>query len=174
MAAKKKKPTASGGGGRLKWVGITLGFGLILFVSPAMAALTVVGLAPTLAAWLVGQGPFKNQRLRTIFLFNASGLMPYLIAVWGSGKGFSAALAIMSDIFSWLVMYGTAALGLAALWLAPQIAATFRQMAASERARRLGRMRQKIIRKWGNEIAGEVRDKNLPQPGESKPQATNI
>ncbi len=171
MAAKRQRAAAGASNNSFKWIGISLGLGAFLFVSPAMAALTVVGLAPTLAAWLVDQHRFRSLRLSTIFTFNATGVVPYLVTVWGSGKGFSAALGTLSDIYSWLVMYGTAALGLAALWLGPQIASTIRQMMAGDRARRLGKVRRQMIGEWGGEIAGEGA-KDLPDFPENEPKNT--
>ena len=174
MAARQQRETTAANTGSFKWISISLAFGAFLFVSPAMAALTVVGLAPTLAAWLVDQHVYRPLRLRTIFLFNVSGIVPYLVTIWNSGKGFSSAIGIMSDIYSWLIMYGAAALGLAALWIGPQLASTARQMMASDRARRLGKIRRQMIKEWSGEIAGEIEDKNLPDLNEGEKKEVKV
>ncbi len=141
------------------------GFGLWLLMGlfvtavvlvPAVAALLIVGLAPTIVSWLANQSPNRQQQLLTVLAFNLAGVMPYLARVMYSSRGLNTVLEITGDVFSWLVMYGAAAAAMLALLAAPQLAALVLQMMAHDRLKSTANAQAKLIEEWGEGVNGEA------------------
>ena len=152
-AASKAK--ASPGAGIGLWLGMAGFFASVILV-PAVAALLIVGLAPTIVSWLANQSPNRQNQILTVLAFNLAGVMPYLARVMHSSRGLNTVMEITGDVFSWLVMYGAAAAAMVVLVLAPQIAAIALQIMAHERLRTIGTAQAKLIDEWGEAVSGKI------------------
>ena len=133
---------------------IYLCLGGLLFVSPSVAGLAVLGLLPTFVVLFVDVSPEKVSRLNTMFAFNLSGVLPYLFDLWERGGTMAQLVDIRSDLFAWTVMLGAAGIGAAILWLFPVLAAGVQQIINRERASRLEKFRNQLADEWGIEVPG--------------------
>lgn len=141
------------GGGGL-WFGL-LAFAASVVIVPAVAALLIVGLAPTIVSWLANQSPNRRPQVLTVLVFNLAGILPYLAKVLRSSRGLDTVMDITTNVFSWLVMYGAASAAMVVLLIAPQMAALALQMMAQERMKNVTTAQARLVEDWGEEVAGK-------------------
>jgi hypothetical protein len=106
---------------------------------------------PTIVAWIVDRREEKYAAY-CVGGFNLSGLMPYLFALWGGGDTMHALGGILGSPFSWLVMYGAAALGWLANYWAPQVTMRIRRHRDAAEVVRLRKRQEQILEEWGPEV----------------------
>ncbi len=151
---ERKAGKASGQRSRLTPFLIYLCLGGLLFVSPPVAGLVFLGLIPTFVVLFVDTTPEKVARLNTMFSFNLSGVLPYMVDMWEKGGRMVHLMEVISDLVAWTVMLGAAGLGAATLWLFPVLAAGVQQILNRERASRLEKRRDELIDEWGVKVTG--------------------
>lgn len=132
---------------------IWLFFGLLLFMSPLVSVLALLGLLPTIVMLLVDNSRLKEGRLSAMFAFNLCGVLPYLTRLWDEGPSLGNLTGILSDLASWAVMFGAAGVGSAMLWLCPVIAAAIQQSLNHDKAAKLEKQRTKLLEEWGDSLA---------------------
>lgn len=157
--AKKTAKEATGrnqGKGSLGLGAAMLGFVAAVIVIPAVAALLIVGLAPTIVSWLANQSPNRKNQVLTVLAFNLAGVMPYLAKVVQSPRGLNLVMEITGDVFSWLVMYGAASAAMLMLLAAPQLAALVLQMMAHDRLKSIATSQARLVDEWGEAVSGQT------------------
>lgn len=160
--AKKATGRANRRQGRQrKNAGLGLGAGMLAFVAaviviPAVAALLIVGLAPTIASWLANRSANRRNQVLTVLTFNLAGIMPYLAKVSHSPRSMGAVKEITGDVFSWLVMFGSAGAAMLLLVAAPQVAALVLQMMAQDRLKSIATAQAKLADEWGEAVSGDT------------------
>lgn len=122
--------------------------GYLFFVAPATCVLLFIGMAPTLASWLSISKRDHRLKVPTVFAYNLTGVLPFVVGHWQGGGGFDPLMAILTDVFSLVVMYGAAAIGLLSLWMAPQLAVFFIQVRSKERNKAVIREQSKLAEEW--------------------------
>ena len=128
--------------------------GLIFLPS---AILLVVGMIPTAVAYVVDRDPDKTAPM-TVGALNFVGVVAFVISLWQGGHTMGALSKVMSDPFSWLVMYGAAGMGWALYYGIPPAVAGWITLRAENRiAKRLGEQ-QELIAEWGPEVSGVVEE----------------
>lgn len=141
----------------------------LLFVIGALAALAfptfiviMGGMVPTLVSILVSERTDRHK-IQTLAAFNMCGVVLFLVPLWTEGHTMHQAMAIMSNVYSWAVMFMAAALGMGALWLGPHVAALVYNVLVVGRRRKIESIRRALLDEWGPDILpdGEVapRDK---------------
>lgn len=145
----------------------------LLFIIGALAALAfptfiviMGGMVPTLVAILVSERTDRHK-IQTLAAFNMCGVVFFLVPLWTGGHTMHQAMVIMSNVYSWAVMYMAAALGMGALWLGPHVAALVYNVLVVGRRRKIESIRRALLDEWGPDILpdGEV------APGEKKTKA---
>lgn len=157
--AKKTATEATGsnqGKGGLGLGVAMLGFVAAVIIIPAVAALLMVGLAPTIVSWLANQSPNRKNQVLTVLAFNLAGVMPYLFKVLQSPRGWNAVMDIFGNVFSWLVMYGAASAAMLILLAAPQAAAVVLQMMAHDRLASIATFQARLVDEWGEAVSGQT------------------
>ena len=149
------RPQGKAGASIGLWVGMAA-FMAAVVVIPAVAALLIVGLAPSIVSWLANQSPNRQNQLLTVLTLNLAGVMPYLERVLASPRGLNTVLEITGNVFSWLVMYGAAAAAMMILIVAPQLAAMALQLLAHERLRNIAGTQASLVEEWGEGVAGKT------------------
>lgn len=124
---------------------------MVMFALPTFL-LIVFGLAPTWAAFLTDRS-FGKARGFAVGTFNLAGATPFFIRLWRSPDNIDASLAILSDSFSWLIMYGAASISLALIWIAPSFTISIMEYRASVKCMRLERRQNEILENWGEEVS---------------------
>ena len=166
MAKKQDTPAAAGGtaagaraasrsGRGVRQVLLFLGyllFGILLLFEPTIAALIVVGLAPSLVALFFDHGAFRRPRLITLSCFNLAGFLPYFAELLEARDRVATFFSMITDIYVWAVIYGSAALGAGLLWIGPFLAAIVLQAINDERIKDVEKRQLKLVQEWGPEV----------------------
>lgn len=156
QVAPKRRP---GQGGLLVLLLVLLPLGL--FVLPT-SVLLMVGLLPTVVAWIVDRDSEKSAAL-TVGAMNLCGIAPYVILLWQGGHSMERAMRFLADPSTWLVMYGAAAVGWVIYFLVPQVVAAGIAMRNESRIRTLEAQRATLVAEWGTAILGKDADAAEPQ-----------
>jgi len=130
----------------------------MMVFAPAMTALLLAGMLPTLVVLFVDASPEKASRLSAMFTFNVSGVLPYAASLWEDGMKMQTVVEQLGDIVTWTLMYGAAGAGALALWLGPVIVAGAQQIMNYDRVRALDQNREALIVEWGEDIASGTAD----------------
>lgn len=126
---------------------------LAVFALPTFLVL-LMGMTPTLVAIMTDDRP-DRYRIQVVGGFNLSGVIVFLVPLWTTGHGVEQATALLSDVYTWAVMYLAAGFGVAALWIGPQIAAAMTGFTSMRRARRFDDVRVALIEEWGRDVIPE-------------------
>lgn len=150
-----KKPASSGTSPGLIISIFIIGIlGLVGYFQPGVALLLAVGLAPTFISWMLDAKAHRGIRLRAIFTFNLSGVMPYISDVLGRGGEIADATIIIADKITLIIMYSPVLGASLALWAGPFASAFVSTVIAGDRLRRVVNNQKDLIEIWGPDIAG--------------------
>lgn len=145
--------------------------GFLVAALPSVIVM-IVGMIPTLVAYIIDLTP-KRYAARCVCGLNVAGTMPFLDKLWSSANDLPAAVAIVTDVFSWLAFYLTAGIGWLLFLGLPSLVAQFKSFAARRKAQSLRQRLQALEKEWGPDVAGkaasEARDPGTGEPDESDP-----
>lgn len=150
--AAKPSTKSKGGGGKLILL-MTLAGCFIPFGVPTL--LVCVGLLPSLVA-LVTDTDENRSGLATIGYLNLAGVLPFLVELWQNGQTMEAALRIVRDPFSWVVMFGSAGVGHLMLYTIPPIVASMVLMKQESRLRTLREGIRQLEAIWGADVSNAL------------------
>ena len=139
----------------INWT-LILGVGVVLvlltaFSLPSLIVFTV-GLLPTGVAFIIDR---SDQKTGTFCVggMNLCGVIPYVIKLWTGKHTPSAAIEIISDVLSLLIMYAAAGFGWMIFLAIPPVIATFLSIIAQTRIKALRAIQQEIVDTWGPDVA---------------------
>ena len=135
---------------------LILGVGVVLvlltaFSLPSLIVFTV-GLLPTGVAFIIDR---SDQKTGTFCVggMNLCGVIPYVIKLWTGKHTPAAAIEIISDVLSLLIMYAAAGFGWMIFLAIPPVIATFLSIIAQTRIKALRAIQQEIVDTWGPDVA---------------------
>jgi hypothetical protein len=110
------------------------------------------GMLPTGVAWLCDR---TDQKYATFCVggLNLCGVFPYVMNVWAEGLQIPAAIDIISNIFSLLVMYSAAGFGWMMFLAIPPVVSAFLTVLAQRRVMFLRALQEDIVQEWGPEVS---------------------
>ncbi len=126
--------------------------GLALTALP-LCLLLLAGLLPTGVAVVVDSHR-RRYLARTVGAMNLAGVAPGALRMWEGGISFSSLQQIVNNPYSWLVMYGAAAIGWVLYYCVPPIVGMVVEVKADETKRRLEARAKVLIEEWGEEVTG--------------------
>ncbi|MFC7333223.1 hypothetical protein [Rhodocista pekingensis] len=141
-----------GGGGLLLLLALILPFGLVVMPT---TILMLAALVPTLVAYVVDRDPEKSAPL-TVGAMNLCGVMPFAIRLWQDGHTIELTMRMLADPYTWLVMYGGAAIGWLLYFGIPPLVAGAVVMRDGTRIREMEEQRRLLVEEWGPEVAGRT------------------
>ncbi|MFQ5348444.1 MAG: hypothetical protein ACE5ED_11490, partial [Rhodothalassiaceae bacterium] len=103
-AAPKARAPLARKRGRGRHFFIYILMGVLLMLSPPIAALLIVGLLPTLAMLLADTGAYKSLRLNAMFAFNLAGVLPFVVQLWDAGASMEGFKTLAGDLTVWAIM----------------------------------------------------------------------
>ena len=124
----------------------------LIWLSPATILIMVVGMPPTVVAWIIDRS-YQKSASYCVAGMNFCGLFPYLMALWMGANNVKAATAIVTDVFSLLVIYGAAAFGWMLYIIIPPVVGTFLTVMAQRRVAQLRTLQRQIIDEWGESVS---------------------
>lgn len=111
----------------------------------------LLGFLPTVVAYFVDETPHRDL-YKTVRASNLAGMLPTLAEMTKSHYPGAALQVAMSDPKTWLMVYGSAALGWGLIWLCRWVA--YLSMLATGEARiiMLEHAQKELIDEWGEEL----------------------
>ncbi len=148
-------PQASSGKGMrvLIW-GIVL-VGTFMMISMPTVILILFGLLPSIVAWVVDRSQQKYAMF-CVFGMNFSGLLPFLMDIWFKNHSTDAAIAVLTNVFDLVVIYGAAMFGWMLYVSLPPVITTFLTVIAERRVVVLKSNQKTILEEWGEGIIDVV------------------
>ena len=112
-----------------------------------------IGMMPTFVAMLTDR---RKEKYATLCVggMNFTGVLPFMIILWTEDHSYDKAFSLIADPFTWLVMFGAAALGWAIYFVAPGIVGMFIGIRTEQRIERLRRRQRELVEEWGPGVAG--------------------
>lgn len=140
------------GSGLLLWL-------LVVIIAGASFALPTVllfcaGMVPSLVAWIVDRSRDGHAPM-AVGMLNLAGLLPSLLGLWTSGHTVGIAARIMSDPYTWLFAFGSAAVGWALVLGLPKVMETAMTFRNEAEIRRLKGRQAALVAEWGAEVTGK-------------------
>lgn len=153
--AKKKKQKKS----NKKKIGVKSFFILLFTVIVAVVftpttSIILVGMLPTLVAYLVDNSLEKNKTL-TIGAMNFAGCFPYLLSLWKGENTLNAALSYLENPKTIIFIYSIAALGYIINWLVTMGISTILKQRSHMRIERIKSEKKKLKDRWGDKVNGK-------------------
>jgi hypothetical protein len=163
VAAVGKSAKRGKGGARFILLMVILG-ALAPFGAPTL--LVCLGLLPMLIALFTDTDPRKSAFI-TIGFLNIAGVTPFIIELWQRGQTMEAAMGIMRQPVTWLVMFGAAAIGQLLLYTIPPAMAMMTISRIENRLKTLRDGLKELKAIWGSDVATSkplelVRKQDMP------------
>jgi len=122
-----------------------------------LCILVVAGTLPTVVAVLVDRHK-RRYLARTVSAMNLAGVLPGALRMWVAGISFSSLQQVTSSPYTWLVMYGAAAVGWLLYFCVPPIVVMIVEVKVDETKRRLEARAKTLVEEWGEEVTGRKRE----------------
>ncbi len=120
-------------------------------VSLPLFMIVAAGMVPTFTAFFVDREPEKYAPM-TVGAFNGVGVLPFVLDLWTGLTTVNAALEILIEPFTWLVMYGAASVGWIVYLGMPTFAAVWIDAQADAQVVRLRKEQAKLLEDWGEDL----------------------
>lgn len=138
---------------RLIWAGLFIA--TLLFISPATAMLLFFGLLPSFVALIIDRSDGKYAMFCVLGL-NFSGLFPFLSDLWFKTNSIDAAINILTDVFSLLIIYMSAGFGWMLYMALPPVVTSLLSVMSQRRVAELRETQSTIIEEWGEGVTKAV------------------
>jgi hypothetical protein len=160
------------------WLWGTFIICLWMMLSPSSLMILSLGMLPTLVAFFCDRTEHKYG-VYCVGGFNFCGMLPFLLKLI-SDHSLSAAMNIMSNVFSLAIIFGAAGLGWLLFLSIPPVISTFLIIMSDSRVKSLKTIQQRIIDEWGSSVVedNELRtnldtsDEDMVAPAEAEPHKT--
>ncbi len=149
-ARSRKRSDSGGGGGGAMVIFLFVVVPASVFAAPT-ALMFVVGLIPTVVAAIIDRDPEKSAPL-TVGPLNVCGVLPFTMEMWRHGHTLPVAMHLLTDPFTWLVMYGAAAMGWIFYYMIPPMVTNFEVLRWQSRIESLRDKKVALIEEWGPEV----------------------
>ncbi len=156
---KSHKAQNAGGGGGAVVTFLLVATPAMIFAMPT-AVLVIVGMVPSFVAYIIDRDPAKSAGM-TVTPINICGILPFTMDMWKHQHTMSAALHLLGDPITVLVMYGAAAVGWALYFIIPPIVSNFEVLRAQSRIETLIAKKAELIEEWGPDVG--ISDEELHQ-----------
>ncbi len=111
----------------------------------------LLGFLPTLVAYFVDETPRKDL-YKTVRATNLAGMLPALAAMTKTSYPGASLQIAMSNPNTWMMVYGSAAIGWVLIWLCRWIAYLSGLAAGEARIILLERAQEDLAEEWGDEL----------------------
>jgi hypothetical protein len=149
---KDAAPAKKSGGGKIIFMMIVFGC-FVPFGVPTL--LVCMGFLPTLVVLFTETDP-RHSALATIGYMNLAGVLPFIIELWEKDQTMGAALSIIRDPSSWVVMLGAAGVGQLILYVIPAMVASMIVAKQESRRRILREGIEQLESIWGKDVANTL------------------
>ncbi|MFQ5764475.1 MAG: hypothetical protein ACE5GT_06065 [Rhodospirillales bacterium] len=178
--APQQLPASAGRG--MRWIiWIVIISLLMMVISLPTVLLVFFGMLPTIVAWIIDRSAEKYATF-CVGGMNFSGVFPFLGDIWFKDHSVDATIAVMTNVFDLMVIYGAAGFGWMVFIAVPPVVTTFLQVMSQRRVTVLRTNQSKIIEEWGDDVtkvlevakAAGVPIDGAPLPAAAPPQAPGV
>ena len=155
MRAVPARRSAAGSRGGLYMLVLTfsvVAVALLVVAAPAVIVL-FVGMAPTAVAIFIDRDREKHAAI-SVAALNFAGLSPYLADFVLGTASLNHAIALVSNVFIMVVIYGAAAAGWVLVLLLPPVSAIVLDVITESRIQRLRKEQKQLVEDWGEGVTG--------------------
>ncbi len=118
----------------------------------------MIALLPSIVAYYLDRTSSKT-RYHTVLACNLSGVIPYMAEILrNNGTQGGYVTELMSDPFTWLVVYASAGFGWLLLFATPIFAQFIISMFNSGQMARYQSIQDRMVKDWGKEVADILRN----------------
>lgn len=118
---------------------------LIIFVFADVVILTVIGMAPTIGAFVIDRTP-RRYFTMTVAFVNSVGVLPSAIKLFAGGSGgFDAALKLVSDPLVLFTMYAAGAVGWFIHYIVPPFVAIWLSMSNEMKTMAIKKRQKELV-----------------------------
>jgi hypothetical protein len=135
---------------------------MVVFAFFPTILLMVIGLAPSIVAFIVDKRPGKVTA-RAIGYLNVAGCLPYAIKLWTGQNTITGVLALVNEPSVLMIMYSSAAVGWTLNVIMSPIMTAYLAVQHEVKIRSIGNRQEQLIKEWGGEVKGQV----AIQPGDA-------
>ncbi len=164
MAKRRKQKQASGGS---VFTVMVVGTVLAIFALPLLIVF-IAGMIPTAVAAIVDRDPEKLAAI-SVGPLNFAGTLPIILEVMQNGNDMGAMGIALGSPFSWLIMYGAAAMGWLLYMGLPAMTSNIVAKQAERQIEKLIERQRELVGEWGPEVAAG--DLDAPEPPSSSAAA---
>ena len=140
---------------------------MLVFAFFPTILLMVIGMAPSIVAFIVDKRPGKLTA-RAIGYLNLAGCLPYAIKLWTGQNTISGVLLLVGEPSALMIMYSSAAVGWMLNFIMTPIMTAYLAVQHEAKARSIGNRQEELIKEWGGEVQGQA----AVQPAETPQQAS--
>ena len=155
------------------WVWGAFAISLWMILSPSSLMILSLGMLPTLVTFFCDQTEHKYAAY-CVGGLNFCGTVPFLLKLT-SDHSLSAAVNIMSNVFSLAIIFGSAGFGWLLFRSIPPVISSFLIIMADTRVKSLKTMQQRIIDEWGISVMEGIElGNNSDLPEEAMVEAEKV
>lgn len=146
MAAKEKKSSTKSS------LPLLLVFvGVLGVVAPPTLLVMLVGMLPSIVGIVISPARVKPA-MASMFSLNLAGVLPVIGFLWQRGQTFERAFQLLTDVYMWGLMFGSAGLAAFLIWGVPIGVHAVYELQANTLTGRLKKRREKLVEEWGGQI----------------------
>lgn len=125
----------------------------------SMYAVVIIafGILPGLIASVIDRDR-ERYLARIVLTYNCLGIAPFVVSILKNSSK-SAAIDIVVDPSTWLIIFGSAGLGWVVYWLFPQIGIIISDITANVKVKQLENEIEQLVKEWGSDILEENQPK---------------
>lgn len=128
-----------------------VGMAILLVMFIPTSVLLLVGMLPTMVAYVVDRHPSKNKTF-TIGAMNFVGCFPYLLEIWLYSNSMEVSINLISQPKTIIVMYAAAALGYGVNIVVTYIVSALLLQRADVRVKRIEKEKMALVDRWGDKV----------------------
>jgi hypothetical protein len=128
---------------------------MVVFAFFPTVLLMVIGMAPSIVAFIVDKRPGKVTA-RAIGYLNLAGCLPYAIKLWTGQNTLTGVLSLLGEPSALMVMYSSAAMGWMLNFIMAPIMTAYLAVQYEVKARSIGNRQAELIKEWGGEVKGQA------------------
>ena len=128
---------------------------MVVFAFFPTILLIVIGMAPSIVAFIVDKRPGKVTA-RAIGYLNLAGCLPYAIKLWTSQNTITGVLSLVGEPSNLMIMYSSAAVGWMLNFIMTPIMTAYLAVQHEVKARAISNRQEQLIKEWGGEVKGQA------------------
>lgn len=161
MAGKDNKGQDKNKKGKAVKAGPGLSFAVIMtvilgLISPPAMLLLMVGMLPTLGAFISTSGPGATARALSVTFMNFAGCVPFMLKIIAGGMGFEQGIELIANPLVIVTIYAAAGAGYIIDMFLTGVISGFLFSRGQARLGQIEVRQRDLEERWGPEVSGKI------------------